>query len=256
MGAGDLHFQWNHRLGLFATRMFGLGSAMAVVLAALVLFEASNLSQTFWLIGAVPVAIWVGFQGGPLLVRLMEKAGLFGRVSMTDGRVFLDKNSSVDLDKPMAVEARYQHSTITRIYDMRGLGGGGTGVRRDKKYQKGVTVLTLFIEQDGNFFILAADETSRCRGREYSLDGLNIRKVAVSFPRGLPGVRLWPADLVEILKELQEAKGYSTALSPVPDKALEDPRKAICSTWKTALGAAITLAASLILAIGIFAISN
>jgi hypothetical protein len=250
MGAGDLHRWWNLRLGLFATRMFSLGSALAAGLAGLVLFKTGNSNQTFWLIGAVLVALWLGFQGGPWLIRLMEKAGLFGRVRMADDRLFLNKNEAIDLNKPMAVEARYQHSTITRIYDMRGLAGGG--VRRDRKYQLGVTVLTMFIEQGGRHFILAADETSRRHGRDYSLDGLNIRKVAISFPKGPPCARLWPAALAEILTQLQGAKGYSTALSPVPDKAMEDPRQAVCPTWKTALGAAVVLIVTFFIAAGIF----
>jgi hypothetical protein len=199
------------------------------------------------------VALWLVLQGGPLIIRVAEKAGLFGRIKITGEGLFLNGGVAIDLEKPMAVEARYQHSTITRTYDMRSISGGRSGVRRDRKYQQGVSVLTLFIEQDGRWFVLAADETSRHSGRKYSLDGLNIRKVAISFPKGPPCARLWPADLVEILTLLQKAKGYSTALSPVPDKALEDPRKAVCPVWKIVVGAAVILIVVIALAGGILA---
>ena len=241
MGAADLRHQWNRRLGMFASGVFSFGLSMAAIVVGSAFYVSSDLRRPLWLVGAFLAALWLVLQGGPLLIRLAEKAGLFGKVRIEGGRLFLNSGLSVDLEKPMAVEARHQHSTIHRSYDLRGFFGSWSTSRRDIKYQLGVTVFTLFIEQDGRCYVLAADETSRRPGRKYILDGLNVRKVGIGFPKGRPIVRLWPADLAEILGVLQHAKGYSTALSPVPDKAPEDPRKIICPIWKTALGAAITV---------------
>ena len=70
--------RWTCRPDLYVSRMLGFALAMLIVLIAVFLFfRALNV---FWLLLALPVALWVGFKGAPLLLRWLAKAGVFGRV--------------------------------------------------------------------------------------------------------------------------------------------------------------------------------
>ena len=75
---------WTCRPSLFVSRMLGFALAMLVALVAVFLFFEQ--SQMMWLVAVVPVALWVGFKGGPLLLRALERAvSSDGSASRTDG---------------------------------------------------------------------------------------------------------------------------------------------------------------------------
>ena len=110
-------------------------------------------------------------------------------------------------------------------------------------------VMTMAIEQGGQRFYLAADETNRRTGRNANLDDLNLRHVPVQTPERKIVARLWPADLADLLRLLQDTPGYSNTTTPIPDQALEDPRKALLPTWKMAAGVSVVLFVALVAAI-------
>jgi hypothetical protein len=235
---------WSCRAGVLFTRMFSFALALLVVLAGV--FAALFGDQLLWLPAAVVAGIWVGFKGAPLLLRGLERAGLFSRVRLSDGRLTLGRSSrTVDLSEPFEAEARSVESRIEREYDLRDfrLGGfrrpGGHAIR---KHVLLVKVLTVTIQQGGRRFDLVADETNFRPGPEYDLEGLGVRRVPISPPASR-ALRLWGAHLAEVLAVLQAAPGFSPSLLPRPEKAPEDPRKTLCPTWKTVLGASAVLLA-------------
>ena len=224
---------WTCRPSLFVSRMLGFSLAMLIALIAVFLLFQEG--QVLWPVLAVPVSIWVGFKGGPLLLRLLERAGLFGRVRIQDGRLLIGRASNaIQLGEPFEVDARVQHATIVREYDTRQL--GLTQSRNTRKHTVRVKVLSVLIGQAGKRYQLVADETDRDTSSEYETDGLAVRPLPVV---NVPGTkaRLWGVDLVGVLGQLREATGYSTPAVGEQPKALEDPRKAFCPTWKVAVGA-------------------
>jgi len=60
--------------------MFSFALAMRVALIAVILCFRDE--RVFWLLGGILVAIWVGFRGGPMLLRLLERVGFFGRLRL------------------------------------------------------------------------------------------------------------------------------------------------------------------------------
>lgn len=242
---------WTCRASLFVTRMLSFAAALLVVLVGFALYADGE--RVLWLVGAFLLALWAGFRGGPHLVRLLERAGLFGRVRLLDERLEVGRRGrTLDLTRPFECEARFQQVSIRRDVDLR----HATSSARRRVAGKGrtfrldVKVLTARIEQDGRVLLLVADETDRRPGPPYDLEGLAVRRVTIS-PPDAPVVRLWGADLAEVLRRLQAAPAHAAATSPVPEKGPEDPRRALCPTWKVAVGGTALIAVFVVGALGL-----
>jgi hypothetical protein len=211
-----------------------LGFALAMLVALVAVFLFFQQSQLMWLVAAVPVALWVGFKGGPLLLRALEDAGLFGRVRIEDGRLRVGRSSdAIRLADPFEVDARLQTATIRREVDLKDAGVTSTHAHRTSILR--VKVFTVLVTQDGMRHQLVADETDRASGPDYETSGMAVRPLPVTSARATK-TRLWGADLAQLLGQLREAPGYSTPAVGEQPEPLEDPRRAFCPTWKVAVG--------------------
>ena len=107
--------KWNRRPGNLFFIMVCLGLGCLAILVGLALYAHGHMRQAIWLAVMAIVGLWLWLHGGTLLLRLAEKAGLFGQVRIADGRLYFCKGSpSIDLSKPYSVEARVQRSTMVR----------------------------------------------------------------------------------------------------------------------------------------------
>ena len=232
--------RWNRRAGdLFSKGMcFALGGLAAF--CGFVLYLESRLRQPLWPIVMIAIALWLWFQGGPLLFRLAEKRGLFGRIHLKAGRLNMGKGPAwIDTARPFSAEARVQRSTIVRKHNLvNPFSSSYSSSARKVKTELRVLVLTLALEQDGRRYFIAADGTNRRRDREADLEGVYIRHVPIQAPEKKLTARLRPADLADLLRLLQKTAGYSAAITPIPSKPPEDPRQALYPAWKTAMTAA------------------
>ena len=232
MAAEKTPRRWTCRPSLFVSRMLGFALAMLVTLLAVFLFFEQ--SQMMWLVAAVPVALWVGFKGGPLLLGLLERAGVFGRVRIEEGRLQVGRSSNaIRLDDPFEVDARLQTATIRREVDLKDAGVTSRHAHRSSILR--VKVFTVLVTQAGRRYQLVADETDRAPGPDYETADLAVRPLPVTSARATK-TRLWGADLAQLLGELREAPGYSTPAVGEQPEPLEDPRRAFCPTWKVAVG--------------------
>lgn len=233
--------RWTCRPDLYVSRMLGFALAMLIVLIAVFLFfRALNV---FWLLLALPVALWVGFKGAPLLLRGLSRAGVFGRVRIEGERLVVGRGSrTVALDRPFAIDARQQHSRIVRETDLR-----RAGVTSVKTVRRGVThlrVLTVQVTQDERRHLLLADQTDRDAGPPYDPDALRARPHPIERTAH-PAARLWIAELAAVLDALRAAPGYEAPVLDVQAKPREDPRRLFAPPWKLTVGAVAILVAFL-----------
>jgi len=229
---------WPCRPSLFTTRMVSLASGLFVALAGVFLFFRSM--QILWLVAAVPVGIWAGFKGGPLLLRTLVRAGAFGRVRLEDGRLRLGRARAVRLAEAFEVDARLETAQIRRVYDLKDMGVTTTHARRTHTLR--IRVLSVVIAQNDLRVQLTADETNRAPGPAYEVEGLAVRPLPVQRVAA-PQIRLWGADLADVLRRLRAAEGYSTPAQGEQPPASGDPRTRFCPRWKVAVGAAAVLGA-------------
>lgn len=211
-----------------------LGGTLAFALALLTILlgtrQAASGRSPLWLVGAVLLSLWVGFKGAPLLLRLLRRAGVFGRLHLDGRRLVLGRGSRVlDLGEPFSVEARYQSSSIRREYDMRHVlwfSALRPSRKRIRRHELRVAVLTVAVEQAGRRFLLVGDESTRRPGPDHDADALRVRRVPIGRSAGRP-VRMWVADLAQVLAHLQAAPGHEAVTTPLPETKLEDPRRAV-----------------------------
>ena len=233
--------RWNRRPEDLVFTLICLGLGCLALVAGFYLYTKSNMRQPLWLVFGTIVGIWLGFHGGPLLLKLTEKTGLWGQVRVSEGHWLQGPGARIDLSKPFTAEARMQRSTVVLNQTLINLFSRNTGGGRDVRSETRVLALTLAIEQEGNRLQLTADETNHKHGREANLEGLNIRQVSIQAGGKGPRARMWPADLADLLRMVQKAQGYTAATTPVAAETPDDPRKILSPTWKKIAGAAVIL---------------
>lgn len=253
MGTSASRHVWRCRPGRVLVAVVSLALALAAALACFGL--ALSGGSVWWLIGGLPATMWIGLQAAPLLLHLLGRLGIFGTVRRRGDRLLLGRGSrAVDLSEPLTLEARLQQSTIRREYDMRFVLVNSwlrPAHKRIRRWELRVLALTLVVRQAGHTYCLAADETGRRPGPAFDADAHMIRRVALG-PTPTRPVRLWPAHLAEVLRLLQEAPEHEAVTTPIPDEALEDPRRAVWPWRRYAVWSGVLLILAVIAGFWIF----
>ena len=232
---------WPCRASLFVSRTLGLAAALGVALiGAFLLFRDG---EVLWGVATIPVAIWVGFKGAPMLLRALERLGAFGRVRIEAGVLRVGRAPGIELNDPFEVDARRQSSRIQRTYNLKDL--GITSTKRLRTHTLQILVLSVVVGQEDRRYQLVGDETSRAPGPDYVTEGLAVRPLPVVLAKAHQ-VRVWGADLAQVLGRLRESAGYSSPALPEQPEPLQDPRKAFCPTWKVVVGTIAIIAAFLV----------
>ncbi len=225
--------KWNRRPGAVLEEALRLALAVVFMLGGIALLLAGGAHGMSWVPrwAIAAIGVWLA---APRLLRAMSTAGVFGRVRLKDGRLYASGRHFIELDSPMTVEARFQRATLQHRFLLSQVSPNFGRVERTAT--KRILMMTVVIHQGASVVALAADAIARQLEQPLELEGLNLRRVAISPPPAPVAARLWPQDLVDILRVLQTSAGYQTALSPVPGRALPDPRRSIWPLWKMTAG--------------------
>lgn len=232
---------WPCRASLFVSRTFGLAAALGVALIGVFLLFRGG--EVLWGIAAIPVSIWVGFQGAPMLLRALERMGAFGRVRIEAGVLRVGRAPGIELNDSFEVDARRQSSRIQRTYNLKDL--GITSTKRLRTHTLQILALSVVVGQEGRRYQYVGDETNRAPGPDYVTEGLAVRQLPIVRAKARQ-VRVWGADLAQVLGRLRESAGYSSPALPEQPEPLQDPRKAFCPTWKVVVGTIAIVAAFLV----------
>lgn len=233
MAPTESNRKWNRRPGAIMEEALRLAVALGVMSIGLVLFFAERSGRILWLplwaIAAIVTWLLV-----PKLLRTLSDAGWFGRVRLKDGRLYAGRNRFLDLDRPMTVEARFQRATLRHTFNLSHVSSNLPWAQRTST--KPIVMMSVVIHQEQRTMVLAADAAGHRLEGPLDLEGLNLRRVALSQHPAPVTARLWPRDLTDILRRLQSAPGYRTTQTPVPDRSPEDPRRSVWPLAKMASG--------------------
>jgi len=200
--------QWLAVPSFFAARVIRALFFLAPVTAGGILF--------LWLTGASNVsriAIWqvVIFHAGLVMVlpvatrvlRWLARRGAFGRVRLEGAWLKMGgRDDGIDLVRPFDADIRKTTARIKRSIQsrLRKYGGWRTHVQN-------VFVMAAALEQNGKRFMLYCDDGGG-RKEPYDLSGLAVRPLPLLPPAGKV-IRMRPCDLVEVIRTLQAAEGWS-----------------------------------------------
>ena len=254
MTAPNSEQSWNARPSKATQRLVYVGLALLGLVAGFMIGYAATYRQhadklVKYVIMTVPAAALLSWLGGRLLLRALQRAGVFGVVRVSGERLTIGRaGTAFDLAKPVKVDPR-SHFTHFERDVTKGISGE---IRHGRVSHEWVWNASLQVAQEGQWATLTADDWSgilkrKSREAKEGADdpwaGLEVKSVEPGPPRGTT-LRLAPDDFAQVLRALQACVGYRSFRAEAAPGAPAPHR--LLTGLKTAIGVAALLAVSFI----------
>ncbi len=262
LSVGDVK-QWHVMPSMCTTRtiraaMFLLPFA---VTSAMMLGADTADGMTGSLIGVILISmvsgLLLGFTGATHLLEFLRRRGAFGTIRLDGMRLHVGRSGdSIEINSKLEAEVRKESITLERhVFNPR----SGRHGRLHKALPLDVSVFAARLSQDRSTCTLFCDHATVVGGGfiarltspkvdPYDVDGLNLLPLPSEPPTGRV-MRLRPCDVVEVIRLLQEARGWPDNEATASDASAagheRDPRKIFASLGKTIVNVTVLAAITL-----------